>query len=338
MDTITLGRSGLRCSALGLGCMGMSEFYGERDDEQSLGTLARAFELGITQYDTANIYGRGHNETLLSRFIRDKRDRIVLSSKFGIVRDPDGPNGSTYDRAIDNSEAHMRASCEASLQRLGTDFIDLYYVHRTDPDIPIEDTIGALARLVESGKIRGIGLSEVSADQLRRAHRVHPITAIQSEYSLWTREPERDVLPTCHELGITFVAYSPLGRGFLTGAIASAQALDPTDFRLTSPRFKQENFDKNRLLLERLGTLARERSCSLSQLVLAWLLGRDPAVLPIPGTKRIRYLEENVGATQVRLSAADRALLEEWLPIGAAAGTRYDPGFQGAPKTPKENT
>lgn len=337
MDTITLGRSGLRCSALGLGCMGMSEFYGERDDEQSLGTLARAFELGITQYDTANIYGRGHNEILLSRFIRDKRDRIVLSSKFGIVRDPDGPNGSTYDRAIDNSEAHMRASCEASLQRLGTDYIDLYYVHRTDPDVPIEDTIGALSRLVESGKIRGIGLSEVSADQLRRAHRVHPITAIQSEYSLWTREPERDVLPTCHELGITFVAYSPLGRGFLTGAIASAQALDPTDFRLTSPRFKQENFDKNRLLLERLGTLARERSCSLSQLVLAWLLGRDPAVLPIPGTKRIRYLEENVGATRVRLGAADRALLEEWLPIGAAAGTRYDPGFQGAPKTPKEN-
>lgn len=338
MDKITLGRSGLRCSALGLGCMGMSEFYGERDDEQSLGTLARAFELGITQYDTANIYGRGHNETLLSRFIRDKRDRIVLSSKFGIVRDPDGPNGSTYDRAIDNSEAHMRASCEASLQRLGTDYIDLYYVHRTDPDVPIEDTIGALSRLVESGKIRGIGLSEVSADQLRRAHRVHPITAIQSEYSLWTREPERDVLPTCHELGITFVAYSPLGRGFLTGAIASAQSLDPTDFRLTSPRFKQENFDKNRLLLERLGKLARERSCSLSQLVLAWLLGRDPAVLPIPGTKRIRYLEENVGATRVRLSTADRALLEEWLPIGAAAGTRYDPGFQGAPKTPKEHS
>jgi len=337
MDTITLGRSGLRCSALGLGCMGMSEFYGERDDDQSLGTLARAFELGITQYDTANIYGRGHNETLLSRFIRDKRDRIVLSSKFGIVRDPDGPNGSTYDRSIDNSEAHMRASCEASLQRLGTDFIDLYYVHRTDPDVPIEDTIGALSRLVESGKIRAIGLSEVSAQQLRRAHRIHPITAIQSEYSLWTREPERDVLPTCHELGITFVAYSPLGRGFLTGAIASAQALDPSDFRLTSPRFKQENFDKNLLLLERLGTLARARSCSLSQLVLAWLLGRDPAVLPIPGTKRIRYLEENVGATQVRLSAADRALLEEWLPIGAAAGTRYDPGFQGAPKTPKEN-
>jgi len=337
MDTITLGRSGLRCSALGLGCMGMSEFYGERDDDQSLGTLARAFELGITQYDTANIYGRGHNETLLSRFIRDKRDRIVLSSKFGIVRDPDGPNGSTYDRSIDNSEAHMRAACEASLQRLGTDFIDLYYVHRTDPDVPIEDTIGALSRLVESGKIRAIGLSEVSAQQLRRAHRIHPITAIQSEYSLWTREPERDVLPTCHELGITFVAYSPLGRGFLTGAIASAQALDPSDFRLTSPRFKQENFDKNLLLLERLGTLARARSCSLSQLVLAWLLGRDPAVLPIPGTKRIRYLEENVGATQVRLSAADRALLEEWLPIGAAAGTRYDPGFQGAPKTPKEN-
>lgn len=335
MDTIILGRSGLRCSALGLGCMGMSEFYGERDDAQSLRTLARAFELGITQYDTANIYGRGHNETLLSRFISDKRDRIVLSSKFGIVRDPNGANGSTHDRAIDNSEAHMRASCEESLQRLGTDVIDLYYVHRTDPDVPIEETVGALSRLVDSGKIRAIGLSEVSADQLRRAHAVHPITAIQSEYSLWTREPERDVLPTCHELGITFVAYSPLGRGFLTGAIASAQALDPTDFRLTSPRFKQENFEKNRLLLQRLETLAGERACTLSQLVLAWLLGRDPAVLPIPGTKRVRYLEENAGATQVRLSAADRALLEEWLPIGAAAGTRYDPGFQGAPKTPK---
>lgn len=335
MDTITLGRSGLRCSALGLGCMGMSEFYGERDDAQSLRTLARAFELGITQYDTANIYGRGHNETLLSQFIHDKRDRIVLSSKFGIVRDPHGANGSTHDRAIDNSETHMRASCEESLRRLGTDVIDLYYVHRTDPDVPIEDTVGALSRLVESGKVRAVGLSEVSADQLRRAHAVHPITAIQSEYSLWTREPERDILPTCHELGITFVAYSPLGRGFLTGAIASAQALDPTDFRLTSPRFRQENFEKNRLLLQRLEALAGERSCTLSQLVLAWLLGRDPAVLPIPGTKRVRYLEENAGATQVRLSAADRALLEEWLPIGAAAGTRYDPGFQGAPKTPK---
>jgi aryl-alcohol dehydrogenase-like predicted oxidoreductase len=336
VETIALGRSGLRCSAIGLGCMGMSEFYGDRDDEQSLRTLARAHDLGVTQFDTADIYGRGHNETLLSRFIRDKRDRIVLSSKFGIVRDPDGPNGSTYDRGIDNTEAYLRRCCEASLKRLGTDAIDLYYVHRTHPDVPIEDTIGALARLVSEGKIRAIGLSEITADQLRRAHRVYPIAALQSEYSLWTREPELEVLPACRELGVTFVAYSPLGRGFLTGAIASAQALDPSDFRLTSPRFREENFDRNRQLLERLNGLAQTYSCTLGQLALAWLLGRDPAVLPIPGTKRIRYLEENVGAVDVRLDAHGRALLEEWLPIGAAAGTRYDPSFAGAPKAPKE--
>lgn len=333
MKTIQLGRSDLHCSAIGLGCMGMSEFYGERDDAQSLRTLARAYELGVTQYDTANIYGRGHNETLLASFIRDKRDHIVLSSKFGIVRDPGGANGSTHDRTIDNSEAHMVASCEESLRRLGTDVIDLYYVHRTDPAVPIEDTVGALSRLVDQGKIRAIGLSEVSAEQLRRAHRVHPITALQSEYSLWTREPELEVLPACRELGITFVAYSPLGRGFLTGAIANAQSLDPTDFRLSSPRFRDENFEKNRQLLERLQGMAQVKSCTLGQLALAWLLDRVPDVLPIPGTKRIRYLDENVGACSVMLDASDRDLLESWLPIGAAAGTRYDPSFQGAPKT-----
>lgn len=334
MDTLQLGKTELRCSTLGLGCMGMSEFYGERDDPQSLRTLERAYELGITHYDTANVYGRGHNETLLAQFIRGKREHLVLSSKFGIVRDPEGANGSTHDREIDNSEAHMVASCEASLKRLGTDVIDLYYVHRTRPDVPIEDTMGALARLVDQGKIRAIGLSEVTADQLRRAHRVHPVTALQSEYSLWTREPELNVLPTCQELGVTFVAYSPLGRGFLTGAIASAQALDPSDFRLTSPRFHDENLEKNRQLLQRLQSLAATKNCTLGQLALAWLLGRNPEVLPIPGTKRIRYLEENVGACEVRLNDAERRQLESWLPVGAAAGMRYDPSFQGAPKPP----
>lgn len=217
MKTITLGSSGISSSIIGLGCMGMSEFYGERDDDQSLKTLERAFELGVTHYDTSNVYGRGHNETLVGRFAKGKRDRMTIASKFGVVRDPDGPEGSTYDRDIDNSPAYMRACCEDSLKRLGTDVIDLYYVHRTDPKVPIEDTIGALADLIREGKIRAIGLSEISADQLRRAHAVHPIAVLQSEYSLWTREAEIDVLPACLKLGITFVAYSPLGRGFLTG-------------------------------------------------------------------------------------------------------------------------
>lgn len=334
MDTIRMGKTDLRCSAQGLGCMGMSEFYGERDDPQSLRTLERAYELGVTHYDTANVYGRGHNETLLAQFIRGKRDDLVISTKFGIERDPAGANGSTHDRDIDNSEAYMVACCEASLKRLGIDVIDLYYVHRTRPDVPIEDTIGALARLVDQGKIRAIGLSEVTAEQLRRAHSVHPVTALQSEYSLWTREPELNVLPACHELGVTFVAYSPLGRGFLTGAIASAQALDPSDFRLTSPRFRDENFEKNQQLLQRLQSLALAKNCTLGQLALAWLLGRHPEIVPIPGTKRIRYLEENVGACSVRLNDDERRQLESWLPIGAAAGTRYDPTFQGAPKAP----
>ena len=237
MQTVTIGQSTLTSSAIGLGCMGMSEFYGERDDEQSLRTLERAFEIGVTHYDTSNVYGRGHNEQLLGRFLKGKRDRVLLASKFGVVRDPEGPQGSTYDRDIDNSPAYMRKCCEESLARLGTDAIDLYYVHRANPKTPIEDTIGALGELVREGKIRAIGLSEVTAEQLRRAHGVHPVAAIQSEYSLWTREPERDVLPTCRELGITFVAYSPLGRGFLTGAIASAQSLAADDFRLSSPRF-----------------------------------------------------------------------------------------------------
>ena len=334
MQSISIGKSGLRCSAIGLGCMGMSEFYGERDDAQSMRTLERAFELGVTHFDTSNVYGRGHNEQLLGRFLKGRRDNIVLASKFGVVRDPDGPLGSTYDRGIDNSESYMRSCCEQSLARLATDHIDIYYVHRADPKVPIEDTIGALARLVGEGKIRAIGLSEVTAGQLRRAHAVHPIAAIQSEYSLWTREPELDVLPACRELGVSFVAYSPLGRGFLTGAIVDAKALAADDFRLSSPRFHAENFERNRALLEKLDSLCAAKACTRGQIALAWIMGREQQIIPIPGTKRIKYLEENVGASAITLTLQERAALEALLPIGAAAGTRYDPNFQGAPRAP----
>ena len=334
MHSLMIGGTALRSSVIGLGCMGMSEFYGEPDDAQSLRTLERAFELGVTHFDTSNIYGRGHNERLLSGFLRGRRDRILLASKFGVVRDPEGPAGSTYDRGIDNSEAYLRRCCEESLARLQTERIDLYYIHRTDPQVPIEDTVGAMGRLVQEGKIGAIGLSEVTAEQLRRAHRAHPVAAIQSEYSLWTREPELDVLPTCRELGVCFVAYSPLGRGFLTGAIASSRSLAADDFRLTSPRFSAENFERNRALLDKLASLCAAKQCSAGQIALAWIMGREQAIIPIPGTKRIKYLEENVGACEVSLSSAERAALEALLPIGAAAGTRYDPKFQGAPRPP----
>lgn len=332
MHSVPIGNTGLTSSAIGLGCMGMSEFYGAPDDAQSMRTLERAFELGVTHYDTSNVYGRGHNERLVGRFLAGKRDQVLLASKFGVVRDPDGPPGSTYDRGIDNSPAYMRRCCEESLARLGVEAIDLYYVHRADPQVPIETTVAALAALIREGKIRAYGLSEVGADTLRRAHAVHPVAAIQSEYSLWTREPERDVLPVCRELGITFVAYSPLGRGFLTGALANAAALAPDDFRLSSPRFQGENFDKNLAIIAELRTLCAAKNCTPGQIALAWIMGREQQIIPIPGTKRIRYLEENVAATAVTLSPAERAALEALLPIGAAAGTRYEPGFGGAPK------
>jgi aryl-alcohol dehydrogenase-like predicted oxidoreductase len=332
MQTVSIGSSGLPSSAIGLGCMGMSEFYGEPDDVQSLRTLERAFELGVTLYDTSNVYGRGHNERLLGGFLKGRRDRVTLASKFGVVRDPEGPLGSTYDRGIDNSAAYMRRCCEESLARLGVETIDLYYVHRADPNVPIEATVDALADLIRAGKIRAYGLSEVTADTLRRAHRVHPVAAVQSEYSLWTREPERDVLPACHELGIGFVAYSPLGRGFLTGALASARALAPDDFRLSSPRFQGENFDRNLALIAQLRTLCAAKACTPGQIALAWILGRAQTIIPIPGTKRVPYLEENVGAATITLDAQESAALEALLPIGAAAGTRYDPAFGGAPR------
>jgi len=256
----------------------------------------------------------------------------MVASKFGVVRDPEGPQGSTYDREVDNSPAYMRTCCEQSLERLGIEAIDLYYLHRADPKIAIEETIGALAELVREGKIRAIGLSEVTAEQLRRAHRVHPVAAIQAECSLWTREPELDILPACRELGITFVAYSPLGRGFLTGAIANAQSLAADDFRLSSPRFRGDNFDKNLELIEQLRVLCDAKNCTPGQIALAWILSREQAIVPIPGTKRIKYLEENIGASAISLSDQERTALEAMLPVGAAAGTRYDPNFQGAPK------
>ena len=329
MKNIEVGNSGVQSTVMGLGCMGMSEFYGDQDDVQSRATLERAFELGVTHFDTANLYGRGHNERLVGEFAKGKRDKLMISSKFGIVRDPDGPLHSAYDRDIDNSPAYMRQCCDESLGRLGIDTIDIYYVHRTDPDVPIEETVGALAELKNEGKIRGIGLSEVDVDMLRRAHAEHPIAALQSEYSLWTREPELNVLPLCKELGITFFAYSPLGRGFLTGSLAKASDLADDDFRLTSPRFQGENFDANLALVEEVRALAAEKGRALGQIAIAWLYFRGQDIIPIPGTKRIKYLEENVGALDVELSQDDLDRLEKILPIGGAAGDRYQAGFAG---------
>lgn len=333
MRTITLGASPLQSSIMGFGCMGMSEFYGaNHDDEASLRTLERAFELGITHYDTSNVYGRGANERLVGRFAQGKRGALTIATKFGVVRDPDGPEGSTHDRGIDNSPTHMRASCEESLVRLGVEAIDLYYVHRVDPAVPIEDTIGALAELVQEGKVRAIGLSEVSPDQLRRAHAIHPIAALQSEYSLWSREVEAQILPTCRELDICFVAYSPLGRGFLTGAIRQSGDLAPGDIRHTSPRFQGENLDRNRALLDHIADLCALRGITPGQLALAWLFHRDQNIVPIPGTKRIAYLEENVGALDVALSADELATIDELLPPGAAAGDAYAANYAGKPQ------
>ena len=329
MKNIEVGNSGVQSTVMGLGCMGMSEFYGDQDDVQSMATLERAFELGVTHFDTANLYGRGHNELLVGEFARGKRDKLMISSKFGIVRDPDGPLHSAYDRDIDNSPAYMRQCCDESLGRLGIDTIDIYYVHRTEPNVPIEETVGALAELKKEGKIRGIGLSEVDVDTLRRAHAEHPIAALQSEYSLWTRDPELNVLPACKELGITFFAYSPLGRGFLTGSLAKATDLDDDDFRLTSPRFQGENFDANLALVEEVRALGAQKGCASGQIAIAWLYFRGQDIIPIPGTKRIKYLEENVGALDVELSQEDLDRLEQILPIGGAAGARYETGFAG---------
>lgn len=332
MRKIKLGTTDVSSSIMGFGCMGMSEFYGSHDEESSFATLERAFDLGITHYDTSNVYGRGDNERLVGQFAKDKRDRITIATKFGVVRDPDGPEGSTYDRGIDNSPDYVRQCCEESLQRLGVDVIDLYYVHRLDPNAVLEDTMGALSRLVEEGKVRAVGLSEVTADQLRRANAVHPVAALQSEYSLWSRDVEHEILPLCKEIGTTFVAYSPLGRGFLTGKIQSASDLEEGDIRHTSPRFKAENIERNKRLLARLEAFCKDRNISLTQMALAFVMNQSQDIVPIPGTKRIKYLEENASAVDVRLSAEDLAALDEIMPIGAAAGEAYDPKYGGAPK------
>jgi aryl-alcohol dehydrogenase-like predicted oxidoreductase len=319
MEKRTLGREGLVVSALGLGCMGMSEFYGPRDEAEAVATIHRALDLGIDFLDTADVYGPFTNEELVGRAIEGRRDTVVLATKFGIVRDP----ANRALRGIDGRPEYVRACCEASLRRLGVDTIDLYYQHRVDPRTPIEDTVGAMADLVRAGKVRFLGLSEAGAATLRRAAAVHPISALQSEYSLWTRDPEDDVLATCRELGIGFVAYSPLGRGFLTGQIRRFEDLAPDDYRRLSPRFQGDNFQKNLDLVARVEAIAREKACTPAQLALAWVLAQGRDVVPIPGTKRRRFLEENVAALAVSLSADDRRRIDEVAPAGAAAGPRY---------------
>jgi aryl-alcohol dehydrogenase-like predicted oxidoreductase len=314
----TLSTLGLEVSEQGLGCMGMSEFYGDVDEQEAMATIHRALELGVNFLDTADMYGPFTNERLVGRAIAGRRDEIVLATKFGNVR---GPNGERL--GIRGDAAYVREACEASLERLGTDHIDLYYQHRVDPEVPIEETVGAMAELVGEGKVRHLGLSEASSDTLRRAHAVHPITALQSEYSLWTRDLEGRILPTVRELGIGFVAYSPLGRGFLSGRFTSPDELPEGDFRRTHPRFQGENFMRNLRIVERVRELAGGKGVTPAQLALAWVLHRGDDVVPIPGTKRRRYLEENLAAGEIDLSDEDLRRLDEAAPPGETAGDRY---------------
>jgi aryl-alcohol dehydrogenase-like predicted oxidoreductase len=317
MERRRLGQ-GLEVSAIGLGCMGMSEFYGRRDEDEAIATIHRALDLGIDLLDTADMYGPFTNEKLVARAIEGRRDEVVLATKFGIAR---GENGERL--GVRGDPDYVRRACEASLERLGVDYIDLYYQHRVDPETPIEETVGAMAVLVAEGKVRHLGLSEASPDTIRRAHAVHPISALQTEYSVWTRDPEDEVLPTVRELGIGFVAYSPLGRGFLSGRIQSVDDLDPDDFRRSNPRFQGDHFAKNLELVERVREIAEEKEATSAQLALAWVLRQGDDIAPIPGTKRVRYLEENAGAAELELTEDDLARIEAAFPKGATSGDRY---------------
>jgi len=319
MERRALGRGGLAVSAMGLGCMGMSEFYGPADEAESVATIHRALDLGIDLLDTSDIYGLGHNEILVGKAIRDRRERVVLATKFGLLR---GEDGSW--KGVNGKPAYVRSACEASLKRLGVEVIDLYYLHRVDPDTPIEETVGAMAELVREGKVRFLGLSESAAGTIRRGNAVHPIAAVQSEYSLWTRDPEENgALAACRELGIGFVPFSPLGRGFFAGRVKSRTDLFEKDFRRTSPRFEGENLERNVALLRAFEAVAREKGCTPAQLALAWVLSRGKDIVPIPGTKRRERLEENAGALAITLSTEDVARVEAAVPPGAVSGMRY---------------